>query len=89
VPSASPATSDLDTCWRLEEAGAPAVVLPSLFEEQIEHEAMAIHFGIDFGSESFPRRPAATSPRWTTTTPGPTDYLSLTSRRQARAGRSR
>ncbi len=78
VPSASPATSDLDHLLALEEAGAPAVVLPSLFEEQIEHEAMAIHFGIDFGSESFPEAAGGYFPEMDDYNAGPTDYLSLT-----------
>ncbi len=42
VPSASPLTGDLDHLHQLAAAGAGAVVLPSLFEEQIEHEAMAL-----------------------------------------------
>jgi dihydroorotate dehydrogenase (fumarate) len=78
VPSSSPATSDLDHLLALEEAGAPAVVLPSLFEEQIEHEAMAIHFGIDFGSESFPEAADGYFPEMDDYNAGPTDYLSLT-----------
>ncbi len=43
VASASPLTGDLETLHALEDAGASAVVLPSLFEEQIEHQQMAIH----------------------------------------------
>ena len=43
VVSACPLTSELDKLRRLEECGAGAVVLPSLFEEQIEHEELAIH----------------------------------------------
>jgi dihydroorotate dehydrogenase (fumarate) len=39
VPSASPLTADLDTIRRLEDAGAGAIVLPSLFEEQLIEEA--------------------------------------------------
>ncbi|MBN1260161.1 MAG: dihydroorotate dehydrogenase-like protein [Anaerolineae bacterium] len=39
VPSASPLTRDLDTILKMEDAGAGAVVLHSLFEEQIEREA--------------------------------------------------
>ena len=35
VASSSPLTGDVDTIRRLEEAGAAAVVLPSLFEEQL------------------------------------------------------
>ena len=38
VPGASPMTANRDDVRRLEEAGAPAIILPSLFEEQIEHE---------------------------------------------------
>ena len=35
VPSSSPLTADLDAARRLEDAGAAALVLPSLFEEDI------------------------------------------------------
>lgn len=35
VPSASPLTGNIDTLRRLEDAGAAAVVLPSIFEEQL------------------------------------------------------
>lgn len=38
VPSASPLTGDLDSARRLEDAGAAALVMPSLFEEKIEYE---------------------------------------------------
>ena len=43
VPSSSPLTGDLDSARRLEDAGAAAIVLPSLFEETIlaEEERMA------------------------------------------------
>ena len=35
VPSASPLSRDLDTAKRLRDAGAPALVMYSLFEEKI------------------------------------------------------
>jgi len=38
VPSASPLSRDLDTATRLRDAGAPALVMYSLFEEKIEQE---------------------------------------------------
>lgn len=38
VVSASPMAKDLDTARRLEDAGAGAIVMYSLFEEQINHE---------------------------------------------------
>jgi dihydroorotate dehydrogenase (fumarate) len=52
MPSASPLGADLDMLRRLEEAGAGAVVLPSLFEEQIEHEELAVHWALDIGQSS-------------------------------------
>lgn len=45
VPGASPLTGDLDSIRRLEDAGAPAVVLSSLFEEQVAAEALG-HGGV-------------------------------------------
>ena len=42
VASAGPYTGDLDKLCELQDAGAAAVVLPSLFEEQIEHETREI-----------------------------------------------
>jgi dihydroorotate dehydrogenase (fumarate) len=54
VASASPLTGDLDALRRLEQAGAGAVVLPSLFEEQIEHESFAIDALLNHGADSYP-----------------------------------
>jgi dihydroorotate dehydrogenase (fumarate) len=42
VPSASPLTFGLDHMKKLEDAGASALVIASLFEEQIEHEEREI-----------------------------------------------
>jgi dihydroorotate dehydrogenase (fumarate) len=42
VASAGPYTGDLDKLRELDRAGVGAVVLPSLFEEQIEHETFEI-----------------------------------------------
>jgi dihydroorotate dehydrogenase (fumarate) len=41
MPGASPLADDLDTVRALEDAGASAIVLRSLFEEQIEQGALA------------------------------------------------
>ncbi len=41
VPGASPLTWDLDTVRALEDAGAPAVILRSLFEEQVRRDEAA------------------------------------------------
>jgi dihydroorotate dehydrogenase (fumarate) len=53
VPSASPLGQRIETLRRLQDAGAAAVVLPSLFEEQIEHEEMQIHGALETGADSF------------------------------------
>ena len=53
VASAGPFTGDLDRLAQLEEAGAAAVVLPSLFEEQIEHETAEIDRLFTVHGESF------------------------------------
>jgi dihydroorotate dehydrogenase (fumarate) len=50
VASASPVTGDPGKWEALEEAGAGAIVLPSLFEEQIEHEAFTIDTTLDHGT---------------------------------------
>src|SRR5208283_4210586 len=51
VASSSPVCEDLGNVRRLEDAGASAVVLQSLFEEQIEHESDELDRYIDAGSE--------------------------------------
>lgn len=54
VASASPLTANIDSLQRLQDAGVAAVVLPSLFEEQIEHEEMATHDLYLYGTEVSP-----------------------------------
>lgn len=53
VPSAGPLTSRVDSIRELEDAGASAVVLHSLFEEQISHEAAELNHLTTQGTESF------------------------------------
>ena len=53
VPSASPLSHSLDGMKRLEDAGASAIVMYSLFEEQIEHEAAELDHYLRYGTESF------------------------------------
>jgi dihydroorotate dehydrogenase (fumarate) len=53
VASSSPMTQTIDSLRALEEAGIAAVVLPSLFEEQIEHEAMEMQRLYEFGVDSY------------------------------------
>jgi dihydroorotate dehydrogenase (fumarate) len=53
VPSASPMGQRMDTLKALQDAGASAVVLPSLFEEQIEHDELQMHGAMETGANSF------------------------------------
>ncbi len=53
VPSASPLSHSLDSMKRLEDAGAAAIVMYSLFEEQIAHEAAELNHYLSYGTESF------------------------------------
>lgn len=53
VASASPLSKKLDGIRRLEDAGVSAVVMYSLFEEQIIHESLALDHYLTRGSESF------------------------------------
>lgn len=61
VPSASPLMQKLDNVKRMEDAGAPAVVLHSLFEEQIEHVGEQLDYfltmGIGSSAEAMPYFP--------------------------------
>ncbi len=53
APSASPLSKTLDGIKKLEDAGAAAVVLHSLFEEQISFEQEELHYFLDRGTDSF------------------------------------
>jgi dihydroorotate dehydrogenase (fumarate) len=79
VPSASPVTADIDHLLRLEEAGASAVVLPSLFEEQVEYEAMAVHMGLEWAKDSFAEAAGGYLPDLDDYNTGPDRYLELVS----------
>jgi len=53
MPGASPLVDDLDTVKRLEDAGAAAIVMHSLFEEQINHEVLGQERAVEMHEESF------------------------------------
>ncbi len=53
VPSASPLSETVDSVKALEDAGAAAVVVYSIFEEQISHEANALDFYLTQTGESY------------------------------------
>ncbi len=53
VVSASPLSQELYGIRRLEDAGASAIVLYSLFEEQLRQEAQELEYHLSAGTESF------------------------------------
>jgi len=73
VVGSSPLTEDLDLVKRLEDAGASALVLPSLYEEEITCDQMSDFFSSETHEDSFPEAtsylPDASS------APGPDQYL--------------
>ena len=54
IVGSSPLNGDLDSVRQLEDAGAAALVLPSLYEEEITREQMADFFSYDTYGDSFP-----------------------------------
>jgi len=53
VASASPLSKKLDTVRRIEDAGAAALVMYSLFEEQITHESHELDHYLERGTHTF------------------------------------
>ncbi|MCC6804533.1 MAG: dihydroorotate dehydrogenase-like protein [Anaerolineae bacterium] len=82
VASASPLWDSLDNIKRAEDAGAGAVVLFSLFEEQIRHEREMVNYYLTHGSESFPEA-VTIFPEPPTYHAGPDQYLELIQRARA------
>ncbi len=77
VASSSPLTGSLDTLLELEAAGAAAVVLPSLFEEQVEHDALAMDHSLDFGSAASAEALGGFFPELDDYNTGADEYLDL------------
>lgn len=76
VAAASPLTGSIDSLERLQDGGVAAVVLKSLFEEQIEHDEMAAHNLMLYGAELSPEARGffPEMQNWRT---GPEQYLEL------------
>lgn len=76
IASASPLCESVDNIKRLEDHNLSAVVLPSLFEEQLELESLSVDADLARGSESFPES-ANFFPDLQTYNLGPDGYLEL------------
>lgn len=75
VPSASPLGGHPDTARRLEAAGASALVLPSLFEEEIDREALNVQSLAHHASESYGEAASGYFPSMPSYATGPDNYL--------------
>lgn len=75
VASSSPLTGDLDSLRALDAAGIGAVVLPSLFEEQVTGEALAMHEMFDAAAGAHPEAAGGYLPEFEDYNAGPTGYL--------------
>jgi dihydroorotate dehydrogenase (fumarate) len=75
VPSASPLSDEVENIKRMEDAGASAVVLHSLFEEQVKGEQEAIEQHLMFATDSFPES-LTFFPKQSEFLAGPEEYLS-------------
>ncbi|HOJ18268.1 MAG TPA: dihydroorotate dehydrogenase-like protein [Ignavibacteriaceae bacterium] len=53
IPSAGPLSKDIGSIKAMEDAGAAAVVLYSIFEEQIEHESLELYHHTTIHTESY------------------------------------
>ena len=76
LASASPLSESVDNIKRLEDHNLAAVVLPSLFEEQLELASFSVDSDLARGSESFPES-AGFFPDLHTYNLGPDGYLEL------------
>jgi dihydroorotate dehydrogenase (fumarate) len=76
IASASPLSESVDNIKRLEDHSLAAVVLPSLFEEQLKLESFSIDADLARGAESFPESPNFL-PDLQTYNLGPDGYLEL------------
>ncbi|MDR3493771.1 MAG: dihydroorotate dehydrogenase-like protein [Ancalomicrobiaceae bacterium] len=83
VVSASPLSSDVSRLRMLAEAGAAAIVLPSLFEEQIRHEAASVERLAEAGSDSFAES-LSYFPSSAEAVTGPRRYLDLVANARAK-----
>jgi dihydroorotate dehydrogenase (fumarate) len=79
MPGASPLVDSLDTVRELEDAGAPAIVMHSLFEEQITREDWFHLRATEMHRESFSEA-LSHFPRSESFTLGPDEYLGQVTR---------
>jgi dihydroorotate dehydrogenase (fumarate) len=85
VPSSSPLSHSVDGIRRLEDAGASAVVMYSLFEEQITTESFHLDYYLSHGTDSYAES-LSYLPEMRTYNIGPDEYLDLIRRAKEAVG---
>jgi dihydroorotate dehydrogenase (fumarate) len=85
VPSSSPLCSELDNLKRMDDAGAGAIVLHSLFEEQIRHDTGELDFYLQQGTERFAES-LSYFPHMDDYVLGPEEYLEYISKAKQAVG---
>jgi dihydroorotate dehydrogenase (fumarate) len=85
VPSSSPLSRSVDGIRRLEDAGASAVVMYSLFEEQITSESFYLDYYLSHGTDSYAES-LSYFPEMQTYNVGPDEYLELIRRAKEAVG---
>jgi len=76
VPSASPLSKKIETIRQMEDAGAAAVVMYSLFEEQITDESHELDHFLNHGADTFAEA-LSYYPEMESYSTGPDEYLNL------------
>jgi dihydroorotate dehydrogenase (fumarate) len=76
VAAASPLSASLDGIRHLEQSGAAAIVLPSLFEEQIQHEEQELNRLYEYQADAFAES-LSYFPENAEYRSAPDDYLSM------------
>lgn len=85
VASPQPMTGQLDLALRMEDAGISALVLPSLFEEQVEQEELEMAWAYTRGTDSFGEA-QSWHPDVDSVTTGPDPHLERLRRMKERLG---
>jgi len=76
IPGASPMCLDLSVVRRLEDSGAPMIIMHSIFQEQILREQISYAYGLEIGDNSNPES-VTYLPRPDEFRVGPDEYLEL------------
>jgi dihydroorotate dehydrogenase (fumarate) len=82
VPAASPMSADLAMVRKLEDNGAPMIVMHSIFQEQLDREQVALHQGLEQADNSYAEA-LSYLPRPDSFRIGPEEYLEYLAKMKA------